>query len=310
MARWNQFVVAGVLGVAAVVSGACSSSSDERVNETSQHLDEGSQEIAAAKAGLDSVLGAKQIFAFTVNDLGDRVEITAKTKVGARTLTLQVALMATGSLHPGEEPAEFIKRLTGGAPEDLTVAFSGDFIGQDADGQQTQVALSEVAAQMLDSTTPTMCGTRTHNAIVDLTALDGETTRAVIGLSVTSPASASDPLSGGGGGIRPMAEAEHQPAPPADGKACPDSKGYGLFIYADPGCGSDRCYNLTWVKQKRMKKAEVEVDGKKVSGSGEAETEVETPVWVAGNCSTEFARWSFPSYYYCKCNTPQLGPPK
>ena len=308
MARWNQFVVAGVFGVAAVVSGACSSSSDERVSETSQHLDEGSEEIAAAKAGVDSVLRMTQSFAFTVNDLGDRVELTAQTKVGQRTLTLQVALMATASMHPGEEPAAFIKRLTGGASENLTVAFSGDFIGQDADGQQTQVARTDVATRMLDSATSTMCGTRTHNAIVDLTAFDGETTRAVIGLSVTAAASASDPLSGGG--IRPMAEAEHQPAPPADGKACPDSKGYGLFIYADPGCGSDRCYNLTWVKQKRMKKVEVDVEGKKVSGSGETETEVETPKWVAGNCSTEFAKWSFPSYYYCKCNTPQLGPPK
>jgi hypothetical protein len=313
MARWTHFALAGVLGTAAILSGACSSSNTESAASSEQHLDPASEEKAAAKAALDAALRSRASYQFDVTDLDDHVEIVAKKAVASRTLAIQIALMATASMHPGEEPPTFIKNLASGQSQSLTLSFTGEFIGQDANGAEYQVAATDVSDRMLDSQTPTMCGTRTHNAIADLVSASGESLRVVVGLSITYPATSGDSSGGSSGGLRPMAETttgDHQPAPPADGKACPDRKGYGFVFYADPECGQDRCYNLTWVKQKRTVKVAVDVDGKKVGGSGEQEIEVENPVWVAGNCSTEFSRWSFPSYYYCKCNTPQLGKPQ
>ena len=266
-------------------------------------------------AALNNVFGSPASYSFQTQDLGgDQIEITAKKPVGGRVLSLQVMLGATASMHRGEAPAAFIRSLAEGGPSQrLRVEFTGTFGGVDANGGDIQVLPSELAKRMLDSSTPTECGTRTHQAVVRLSADNGESTDAVLGLSISYPA-ANDGASGGGGlgpaNLHILADSEHQPTPPADGKACPDRRGYGLFIYADPQCGQDRCYNLTWEKQKRTRKIAVEVDGKKGSGSGEETIDVETPRWVAGNCATKFKFWAFPSYYYCKCDTPQLGTPE
>ena len=265
----------------------------------------------------------------------DSVTVTATTPVGGRELQIQLMFMATATLNVGGTPPAFMQSLANGSDELLTIAFLGSFSGSNASGDEIAVSSRQIAQRLLDRETPRTCGSvRTHNGIVDLTSPDGESLRAVVGLRIVGtpdsasalPPSYGDDATGGSGSstggtysggppltpmsLHPTADGPViDPKPPADNKACGENRKYGFFFYPDPKCGDTVCYNLGYSKQKRIIKVEVDVKKEGGSGSIDKEIEVETPYWAAGFCSTTYYS-GLPSYYYCKCVTQQLDPPK
>jgi hypothetical protein len=299
------FALAGVGGA------ACSSPPEDSAGWTEQHL----EDQGAIAAAIDKVIDQPRSVTFKVTENDpDHITAVATTTVATRTLSIQLLLMGTATLNAGGTPPSFIQQIAGGTNQTLGIEFTGEFSGVDASGADVAIARADVASRILDTATPTMCGTRTHNAVVRLSAPNRETVKAVGGLKISYP----DTSGSGSGGVGPMGpsslhvladEPATGPKPPADGAPCPEKRSYGFVYYPDPECGNTLCYNLTWVKQKRVIKAAVDVSKGGGSGSVDSEIEVDTPVWVAGSCRSEFA-FSIPSYYYCKCDTSQLGKPK
>lgn len=243
-----------------------------------------------------SVLTSSEEHTFRVREVGpDHVEILATRKVGSVDLTLQIMLGATGSMNKGLP--EFIRTLASkGGEQSLRVSFTGQIAGIDSTGALSPMSINTVAQGLVTGRAATDCGHRTHHALAMIASADGQTTPAVVGLWASKPDD---------GAVRM----------PSDGKACPDRKSY-LFLgfeWETLDCGRDRCYNLFFRKYRVSNKIEgnVSVDGDKVSGGGSSDNLIilEEPVFVAGNCTKLFSFWGWPnSYYYCKCDTPQLTP--